>query len=63
MFRSNEDAHVNPLSLSSMSCILGLEKEYPFAVSFEEELKENISKGRAYFDEILTAMSLFVKSI
>lgn len=43
--------------------ILGLEKEYHLAVAYEEALREDHCDGKIQFEDILSAMSLFVKSI
>lgn len=41
--------------------ILGLEKSYKFAESYEEDLREGSNKGQQEFEEILQRMLTFIE--
>jgi len=64
-FKENNfsEAALNVHKIKHKISILGLEKSYEFAESFETELREGISKGDEEFEKILQQMLLFIDQL
>ena len=56
------EASSNVHKLKHKISILGLEESYLFAETYEEELRDNKNNRQPAFEEILKAMTFFIKA-